>query len=269
MSSMRNAVQRRNHRERAQPKEREKWGLLEKHKDYSLRAKDYNAKKARLKILRQKATDRNPDEFHYGMLSNKSKQGRKIADRGNPVLSHAAVKLLKTQDAGYLQTMIQKTRRAIERFEGEFVLGEEYGGGEVDVLGREMGRGEKIVFVDNQEEQQGWTAEVQFGRGSGNLLGGTVAEDQDLEINERPIQHSKARRKLAKEEQAHKEETLVRRKHKNEQNARRTKLAALKLREKDLRDAENELELQRAKMSNTVGGINKAGVKWKVRERKR
>ena len=32
MSSMRNAVQRRNHKERAQPVEREKWGVLEKHK---------------------------------------------------------------------------------------------------------------------------------------------------------------------------------------------------------------------------------------------
>jgi hypothetical protein len=32
MSSMRNAVQRRNHKERAQPLERQKWGLLEKKK---------------------------------------------------------------------------------------------------------------------------------------------------------------------------------------------------------------------------------------------
>ena len=32
MSSMRNAVQRRPHRERAQPQGREKWGILEKHK---------------------------------------------------------------------------------------------------------------------------------------------------------------------------------------------------------------------------------------------
>lgn len=32
MSSMRNAVQRRNHKERAQPAERAKWGILEKHK---------------------------------------------------------------------------------------------------------------------------------------------------------------------------------------------------------------------------------------------
>lgn len=32
MSSMRNAVQRRNHRERGQLQGREKWGILEKHK---------------------------------------------------------------------------------------------------------------------------------------------------------------------------------------------------------------------------------------------
>lgn len=32
MSSMRNAVQRRNHRERGQPQERQRLGLLEKHK---------------------------------------------------------------------------------------------------------------------------------------------------------------------------------------------------------------------------------------------
>ena len=32
MSSMRNAVQRRNHKERAQPVERERYGILEKHK---------------------------------------------------------------------------------------------------------------------------------------------------------------------------------------------------------------------------------------------
>lgn len=37
MSSMRNAVQRRNHKERGQVQGREKWGLLEKHKVSSCR----------------------------------------------------------------------------------------------------------------------------------------------------------------------------------------------------------------------------------------
>ncbi|KAL9103204.1 MAG: hypothetical protein Q9163_001731 [Psora crenata] len=261
MSSMRNAVQRRNYKERAQPKERERWGLLEKHKDYSLRAKDYNAKKARLKILRQKAADRNPDEFHYGMLSRKSKQGRMIADRGNPVLSHEAVKLLKTQDAGYLQTMIQKTRKTVERLNEEFVLKGKEGAGEVHVLGQGSGIGEKVVFVGDREEQMGWRPDIHLEEPSGSLQ-----QDPD---DETPRQHPQSRRELTKQAQAQKEKLLLRKRHEKEQKARRAKLAALKVREKDLRAAENELEMQRAKMSNSVGGTNKAGVKWKVRERKR
>ena len=48
-----------------------------------------------------------------------------------------------------------------------------------------------------------------------------------------------------------------------------SRLRALKKRESELVAAEEELELQRAKMNNTVGGVNKNGVKFKVRERKR
>ncbi|KAL4799020.1 small-subunit processome, partial [Aspergillus venezuelensis] len=72
MSSMRNAVQRRNHRERGQLQGREKWGILEKHKDYSLRAKDYSQKKQKIKRLEEKVRDRNPDEFAFGMMSSHS-----------------------------------------------------------------------------------------------------------------------------------------------------------------------------------------------------
>ncbi|RPA80606.1 U3 small nucleolar RNA-associated protein 11 [Ascobolus immersus RN42] len=117
MSSMRNAVQRRNHKERAQPEERKKWGLLEKKKDYQLRSRDYNTKKQRIKALREKAETRNPDEFHYGMMSSRTQKGIKIADRGNEALSNAAVALLKTQDANYLRLKRAEERKKIEKLE--------------------------------------------------------------------------------------------------------------------------------------------------------
>ncbi|KAK4694857.1 U3 small nucleolar RNA-associated protein 11, partial [Lecanoromycetidae sp. Uapishka_2] len=282
MSSLRNATQRRNHRERAQPENREKWGLLEKHKDYSLRAKDYNEKKKRLQILRQKATERNPDEFHYGMLSSRSRDGKKIVDRGNPVLSQDAVKLLKTQDSGYLRTMIQRTRRAVEKLEQEFVIKEGEG---VKILGQEVGKGEgqHVIFVGSREEQsrltpgKGLDLRSRWDDSGRDTTMGKENEDEDEDEEKDEVQDSathiqtiqRSKRAIAKEEAALKKEKLLRKQHRKEQDARRSKLAALQAREKDLMDAENELELQRAKMSNTVGGATKAGVKWKVRERKK
>ncbi|VDD90259.1 unnamed protein product [Enterobius vermicularis] len=56
------------HRERSQPEHRAHLGVLEKKKDYILRARDYNEKKRKLRFLRRKALDRNPDEFHYHMV---------------------------------------------------------------------------------------------------------------------------------------------------------------------------------------------------------
>lgn len=76
---MRNAVQRRNHRERAQPQERSKWGLLEKRKDYKLRAADHKIKKRKIKALQQKASERNEDEFYFAMVNGQSKGKNLVA----------------------------------------------------------------------------------------------------------------------------------------------------------------------------------------------
>lgn len=67
MSSLRNSLHRRNHKERSQLSHRQRFGILEKHKDYVLRARDYHSKQDRIKRLRQKVAERNKDEFYFGM----------------------------------------------------------------------------------------------------------------------------------------------------------------------------------------------------------
>ncbi|CAF9927803.1 MAG: hypothetical protein ALECFALPRED_003838 [Alectoria fallacina] len=277
MSSMRNATQRRNHRERGQPLEREaRLGMLEKHKDYSLRSKNHNENKKRLKILRQKAAERNPDEFSYGMLSSQSRKGRKLADRQNPVLGQDVVKILKTQDAGYVTTMLQKTKRARAKLEQQFILSEDQG---TEVLGAlsSQGKGSHTVFVDDREAQRHYNSYGNFAlqpeRATRELENPSTFEKEEDSDGEPLVylskEQPKSRHTDERQELALKEDKLLRKQRRREQDARRSKLAALKAREKDLNEAENELDLQRAKMSNSVGGTTKVGLTWKMRERKK
>ncbi|OJD18238.1 hypothetical protein AJ78_01738 [Emergomyces pasteurianus Ep9510] len=263
MSSMRNAVQRRPHRERAQPSGREKWGILEKHKDYSLRARDYNVKKAKLQRLREKARDRNPDEFAFGMMSDKSKRQGHHGSRGSgPAahLSHEAIKLLKTQDAGYLRVVGEKVRRQLEGVEQEARL--------QDGMSRvfEGGKGGKIVFADSLEEQR----RLRILRGEKEEANDEeVAEDRELSNEEKRKQAQKSKKQIEAEERARKEMLAARRLKNRAAEVRRKKVEALRVQHKELVAAEQELDRQRAKMENSVGGVNKYGIKWKVRERKK
>jgi len=61
-------LQRRQHRERGQPLHRKRLGLLEKHRDYVARARDYHGKQDRIRSLKRKASERNPDELYFGMV---------------------------------------------------------------------------------------------------------------------------------------------------------------------------------------------------------
>jgi len=276
MSSMRNAVQRRNHKERAQPKEREKWGLLEKAKDYKLRAADFKVKKRKLKALREKAQERNPDEFRFGMMSSATKNGIKVADRGNEALSMDVVKLLKTQDAGYLRTVLQITRRQRERLEG--------GSGALSL--EELGDVEEVerehtVFADSREQQRRFDPEGFFGTDEDGLekvynrprrpSQATPQDDEeDDNIEEASTRKVPKNKKLLEAEQRKAREVrALQKKLKHGHEVRQRHIQALKARERALTAAEQELELQRAKMSNSIGGVNRNGVKFKIRERKR
>ncbi|KAL4948060.1 U3 small nucleolar RNA-associated protein 11 [Aspergillus filifer] len=285
MSSMRNAVQRRNHRERGQLQGREKWGILEKHKDYTLRAKDYNQKKQKIKRLEEKVRDRNPDEFAFGMMSShsgaKGKHGTGMRDSATAQgLSHDAIKLLKTQDAGYLRTVGERVRRAMVKAEEDVRVQEGISGvldGEEDKKGQEMDsddewdiggpvekKARKLVFADDREDQK------RLRRGLEE-----DAEDEDDEEDEEDDsfgaqqKKAKSRKQLEAEKQAMYEARRARKMKKRALEAKQNKLKALQKQYNDISSAERALDLQRAKMSNSVGGVNKNGLKFKIKERKR
>lgn len=216
------------------------------------------------------------------MSSRTYDRGQKLADRGNTVLSQDAVKLLKTQDAGYLKIMAQKTRRARERLEHEFILRDGKG---AEVLGDRNSPGDQqhIVFAESKDKQRRFDPTDYFVTtpdGLGRRFnrprigyddpGDSIEKEQDgRPLSKGKLDDWKARRLAEREALALKEARALRKQHKREQEARRSHLKALKMRERDLLAVEHELELQRAKMSNSVGGVTKAGVAWKVRERKK
>ncbi|KAL4973413.1 small-subunit processome [Aspergillus desertorum] len=288
MSSMRNAVQRRQHRERGQLQGREKWGILEKHKDYSLRAKDYNLKKQKIKRLEEKARDRNPDEFAFGMMSShsstKGKHGTGMRESATAQgLSHEAIKLLKTQDAGYLRTVGERIRRQMEKVKEDLKIQESMGealGDKDDSrhededdddfdgfdFGAAVKKVRKLVFADDREDQKVLK----------RTLEQREQEDEDEDEEEESFgeraqqqQRRKTRRELEAEKQALVDARRARKIKKRALEVRQNKLKALQKQYADITSAERALDLQRAKMSNSVGGVNKNGLKFKIKERKR
>ncbi|KAL2063237.1 hypothetical protein VTL71DRAFT_5042 [Oculimacula yallundae] len=244
MSSMRNAVERRNHKERGQPEERKKWGLLEKHKDYSARARDFNDKKKKLKALKQKVLDKNPDEFYFGMMSRKgpattgkNRTGTVNGDRGNEALSQEAVRLFKTQDLGYVRTMRNKALKDVEELERRAV--------------GIKGAGKKVVFVDDEEEQRRKAGGADMDMGMDD-----DGEASDGEEDTEPDDIETKNFRKMQQKEADKLETRL--------NMARERLDVLT-------ETELALELQRARMAKSpmVGGVTKKGVKFKVRQRKR
>ncbi|KAI5781815.1 small-subunit processome [Geopyxis carbonaria] len=246
-SSMRNALQRRNHKERSQPAERARWGLLEKRKDYKLRSQDYKRKKKATAELRAVARDRNPDEYRPTMTRSRTTDGGiKVSTRPeSTVLSNEQTLLLKTQDAGYLRTQAVMERRKIEALEEKlaFVGGEKKGGHTVFVNTVDEAKTLKPEeYFDTHPEMLGrqWnrmrTSQLAAGAGIGKKEG----EEADVE--------AKDKKKMAKErEKSYRE------------------LEARMKREEDLRKVERELELQRQRMGK---GNTTTKNKWaKVRKR--
>lgn len=111
-TTFKNLIQRREHKERSQPAHRSRFGLLEKHKDYVQRAKNYHDKEKRIIALKRRASMRNPDEFYFGMHKSKTEGGVHTKAREDvPQLTAEELELLKTQDRAYIQTIISAERK--------------------------------------------------------------------------------------------------------------------------------------------------------------
>ncbi|KAF8807791.1 u3 small nucleolar RNA-associated protein 11 [Phlegmacium glaucopus] len=120
-SSLRNSIHRRNHKERSQLAHRAKLGLLEKHADYVKRARDYHSKQDRLTRLKQKAAERNKDEFYFSMSKEKTRGGVHVKSRDNVALPTDIVKVLKTQDENYVRTMRLSGLKKIDKIKRQLM----------------------------------------------------------------------------------------------------------------------------------------------------
>lgn len=115
MSSLRNAIPRRAHKERSQPDSRKKFGLLEKHKDYVKRARAYHQKEQTLQKLKEKAAFRNPDEFYFKMIKTKTIDGVHKPESQANKYTKEELMLMKTQDMGYILQKLQAEKKKIEK----------------------------------------------------------------------------------------------------------------------------------------------------------
>ncbi|KAL6058157.1 UTP11-like, U3 small nucleolar ribonucleoprotein [Balamuthia mandrillaris] len=152
MSSWNKATKslRRTHKERSQPKERQRLGLLEKHKDYKLRADDYKFKQKRLKALREKAAFRNPDEFYFKMVSTHTEDGVHKATRKGKKHSAEALATMRTQDVAYLTAARQTELNKVERLQAALHLLDE------------KPKNKHTVFVDSEQEAAEFSPEKYF-----------------------------------------------------------------------------------------------------------
>lgn len=222
--------------------------------------------------------DRNNVQGRHGRGTGVSRDS--AAARG---LSHDAIKLLKTQDKGYLRTAGERIRREIERLEREVQLqdgmnealgtksqekareeedDDEFDGfddlDDLDFnLAPQKKKSRKVIFADDRAEQRTMKTKR-------NQAEDAMEEDSD----ENPSTH-KTPKQVAAERQAFVEARRARKVRKRAVEARQHKLTALRKQFAEIQAAEGEVDWQRAKMDNMVGGTNKNGVKWKIRERKR
>ena len=157
--AFRSVVRRREHYERHQPEARARFGLLEKKKDYVVRAKNFHLREKRISALKARADNKNPDEFYFGMTSSKTKGGvhekTKAADKAKPELTKELLAVMQTQDARYVGTLVAAEEKKIARLAATLHLPPE-------TAAAAGGKGKHTVFVENSEDAADFDAATYF-----------------------------------------------------------------------------------------------------------
>lgn len=205
MAKLVHNVQKKQHKERAQTLDRAKYGLLEKKKDYRLRAADFHKKQAALLVLKQKASQYNPDEYYHAMTRRKTdKDGIIVTERHTEALSAEQMKLYKSQDVNYVRTMrLNETAKAAKLQRAlEF-----------------KASGKHTVFVDLEEGLDAFDAAQHFNTDesmlerkenrlrvaqletSERVAAGVAAEDRDAVERDKLTQYRLLKERLQREKQ--------------------------------------------------------------------
>jgi U3 small nucleolar RNA-associated protein 11 len=160
-SSLRNAVKRITHKERAQPQARKHLGLLEKHGDYKKRAVHHHAQKSKILGLRRKATMRNPDEFYMGMNRAQvhAKRGHQLtavakAQQLEDTVGAEAVRVMKSQDLAYVRLQKQRDMHKAQRLQESLHL--------LDDSSEKKKKNVHTIFVTSKREANRFTVARHF-----------------------------------------------------------------------------------------------------------